>query len=110
MHHLVAPLLLIAVGIGWLLHAQNVMPQVNWIWILLLATIGVLIPVVGGFNRATLVIGPFLVIWALTSFLRQTGRIELAIEGPILVIALGVLLAVVRVMRRPADPVPPTTR
>jgi len=101
MHHLVAPLLLIAIGIGWLLHTQDIMPQVNWIWILLLATIGILIPIVGGLSRGTLVIGPFLVIWALTSFLRQTGRLELAVEGPILVIALGVLLAVVRVMRRP---------
>lgn len=110
MHHLVAPLLLIAVGLGWLLHAQEVMPPVNWIWILLLATIGILIPIVGGLSRSTLVIGPFLVIWALTSFLRQTGRIELPVQGPILVISLGVLLAVVRMMRKQPDPVSTTTK
>ncbi len=99
MPHLIAPLLIIAVGIGWLLQVKHVMPQVDWVWIILLGTIGVLLPIIGKASRATLIVGPFLTVWAITSFLRQTGTITFEIQGPILVITLGLLIALVRVFR-----------
>jgi len=99
MPHLIAPLLIIAVGIGWLLQAKRFMPEVTWVWILLLGTIGLLLLILGRASHATLVVGPFLMMWALTSFLRQTGAITFEIEGPILVITLGLLLALVRIFR-----------
>jgi hypothetical protein len=103
MPRLIAPLLLIAVGIGWLLHTQNVIPGVNWIWVLMLATVGLLILVVGGRSRTSIVAGPFLMVWALLTFLRQSEHLSTAVEGPALVISFGVLLAIGRLIKVPDE-------
>ena len=91
---LVIPVLIIVVGVGWLLTAQGVNPQINWIWTLGLGAIGILTFVVSGFDKVTIVLGPFLLLASLLSVLRQTGRLSLEIEVPVLVISIGVLLLV----------------
>lgn len=101
MNRLVAPLILIALGIGWLLHAQDVIPGVNWIWVLLLGTVGLSILLVGNWTRTSIIAGPFLMIWAILTFCRQTDRLSASFEGPALVIAFGVLLAISRIVRLP---------
>jgi hypothetical protein len=65
---------------------------VDWIWTLGLAVAGILVIALGERNKLTFVIGPFLVISSLFSVFRQTGRLRIELEMPILFIVLGVLL------------------
>jgi hypothetical protein len=88
-------LLIMAIGVGWLLSALNVFPQINWVWILGLGVVGVLVFVIsGGVDKVSVVIGPFFIIASLLSILRQSGRMTLDVEVPMLVIAIGALLFV----------------
>ena len=83
---LVIPVLIIAVGVGWLLTAQGYAPGVNWIWILGLGVVGILTFVLSkGFDKVSVVLGPFFLLASLLSVLRQTGRLSLDIEMPVLV-------------------------
>lgn len=100
---LILPLLLITVGTGWLLTTLGVAPGVDWVWTLGLAIVGLLTFVVGGFDKVTVVVGPFFILASCLSMLRQTGRLKLDVEIPILVIIAGVLILVAR---SPAIPVP----
>jgi hypothetical protein len=103
MPQLTAPLILIAVGIGWLLHSQKIIPGVNWIWILLLGTVGACILMVGKMSRTSLITGPFLIAWAGITFAKQIDALPENIEGPALVIIFGVLLAATRLIKGPED-------
>lgn len=86
-------MLIITLGIGWLLTAQNVAPGINWVWTLGLGVVGVLVFVVsGGVDKLSIVIGPFFLIASVLSILRQTGQIRIDVEMPVLVIAVGALL------------------
>jgi hypothetical protein len=101
---LVIPILIIVVGVGWLLTAQGFGPGINWIWTLGLGVIGILTFVVSkGFDKVSVVIGPFFLLAGLLSVLRQTGRLSLDIEVPVLVISIGALLLVAHL---PAIPKP----
>jgi hypothetical protein len=99
---LVIPVLLITLGIGWLLTSLGVVPQVDWVWTLGLAFVGVLAFVLGGFDKVTVAVGPFFLIASCLSVMRQTGRLAINLEVPILVIAAGVLLLVARLKSIPA--------
>lgn len=85
---------IIALGIAWLLNNLGVLPAIEWLWTLGLAVTGILFVVMLGFDKVTAVIGPFLVISAIFSILRQTGKITLNYEVPTLIIIFGVLLLV----------------
>lgn len=85
------PLAVTAVGIGWLLTSLGIVPEVDWIWTLGLAAIGFLAFIVWGIDRFTIVFGPFFLIASLLSIFRQTGRLNMKTELPILLIVLGVL-------------------
>ncbi len=104
MSRVIAPLFLIAIGVGWLLSAQRVLPGVSWIWVLLLATAGVSILLVKRLTRTSIIVGPFLILCAIGSFLRQTGRLSAEVEIPALIIALGVLLLIARLAPLPETP------
>jgi hypothetical protein len=92
---------LITVGSGWLLSVLEVAPGIDWIWTLGLAVVGFLTFAVGGFDKLTIVVGPYFILASCLSILRQTNRLELDIEVPILVIAAGVLLLIARLPRVP---------
>lgn len=100
---LLLPILLIAVGAGWLLTTLGVVPGIDWVWTLGLAAVGLLTFAVGGLDKVTVVIGPCFILASFLSILRQTDRLRLDVEVPILVIAAGVLLLVAR---SPAIPIP----
>lgn len=113
MKSLVLPILLIALGTGWLLTTLGVVPEINWVWTLGVALTGVLAFVLGGVDKVTIVVGPFFLIASALSVLRQTGRLHPDIEIPILVIVAGVLLIVARCRSIPAPTwllEPPTNR
>jgi hypothetical protein len=100
---LIFPLLLVAVGSGWLLSALEVLPDVNWVWTFGLAAAGILPIVVGGIDKASVVVGPLFLAASGLSAMRQLGRIPLEIELPILVILTGLL---VLLAHHPAFPAP----
>jgi len=89
---IVFPGLVTAIGIGWLLTARGIVPGVDWAWIACLGVTGVLILAVRGIDRVTVIVGPFLLLSTLLSFLRQSGRMSIETELPVLVIAIGLLM------------------
>ena len=91
---LIAPILTIIVGLTGLLNTLNIIPEVDWAWSIGLATVGILSVAVGGFNKVSILTGPFLIIASVFSAMRQTGRINIDFEVPILVIVLGVLMLI----------------
>lgn len=91
-HSIAVSLLVIAVGVAWLLNTMQIIPGVNWVWTIGLAASGLLILALGGFNKLTIVVGPFLVIASVSSLMRQQGRLPAEREVPLLVIALGALM------------------
>ncbi len=92
MQSVAVALLVIAVGVAWLLNTLDIIPGVNWVWTAGLAVGGVLMLMLGGVNKLTFVVGPFLIIASVFSLLRQRGIIDIDQEVPYLVISLGVLL------------------
>ncbi len=101
---LLLPIVLIAIGSGWLLSVMNVMPGINWIWISCLISVGALTMALGGIDKFTVVFGPFFLIAGLLSFTRQTGRLTFDVEVPILLITLGVFMLIARApsIKRPS--------
>ena len=97
------PIIVITVGIGWLLTVRNVIPGINWIWTLGLAVGGLLTLIMGGVNKMTVVVGPFLILATVFSLLRQTGRLSADTEVPCLVILGGTLALLARILPVP-DP------
>lgn len=93
---LIIPLLLIAVGAGWLLTTLGIAPGINWVWSLGLAMAGFLAFIVGGFDKVTFVTGSFFIVTSCLSVLRQAGRMSLDVEVPILVVVSGILLLIAR--------------
>lgn len=100
---LLLPVLLITVGTGWLLTTLDVAPEIDWVWTLGLAVSGILPFALVGFDKVTFVAGTFLIVASCLSLLRQTERLSLDVEVPILVIVAGLLLLLARL---PAIPVP----
>jgi len=105
---LAAPILVIALGTGWLLSVQQVAPGVDWIWTLGLGVTGLLI-VWASFDKVTAVVGPFLLAASCLSILRQTGRLNINAEVPVLVIVFGTLMLLAKLLPIPrpkwiADP------
>lgn len=100
---LVLPILLITVGAGWLLTVLKVAPGIDWVWTLGLAIVGLMTFALSGLDKLTVVVGPFFIAASFLSILRQTGRLAMDVEVPILVILAGVLMLVARA---PAIPLP----
>ena len=99
--HYIAPILFIIIGIGWLLNIQGIIPTVDWVWTYTLAAIGILTIVVGGLDKLTAVIGFFLIVVSSCSILRQTGKLSIEQEAPILTIVFGMLLLLVHILKLP---------
>ena len=93
---LILPILLITIGVGWLLSVLGIAPDIDWVWTLGLAVVGILSFAFYGFDKITLVVGGFFILASVLSVLRQTGRLSIDIEIPILVIASGLLLLAAR--------------
>jgi len=93
---LAVPLLIIALGAGWLLTSIGVVPQIDWIWTLGLATVGIGTFILSGFDKFSAVAGSFPIIASCLSVFRQTGGLPVNVEAPVLVISLGMLMLVAR--------------
>ncbi len=98
----IVPILVIVIGVGWLLNVQGILPKIDWIWTCGLAAAGILTLIIGGLDKLTAVVGPFLIVSSIFSVLRQTDRMTVEQEVPILTIILGVLLLLVNVLKLPS--------
>jgi hypothetical protein len=105
MKGLIAPVLVIMLGATWLLNILQVLPGVDWIWTVGLAVVGVLTLLVGGVNKLTAVVGPFLMVGSICSLLRQLDLLAVDREIPILTIVLGVLMLIAQVLSLPVPEV-----
>ena len=97
---LATPILIITLGVGWLLTTRNIVPGVNWVWVVGLGVTGVLI-LVGSIDKVTVVVGPFLIAAMVFSLLRQTGRMSIDTEVPSLVIVFGTLMLLAKILPIP---------
>lgn len=94
------PIIIIVTGIGWLLSSKNVMPGVDWAWVLCMASIGILV-LTNGLTKFTIVVGPMLLISSVLVVMLQTKRISVDLFFPVLVISFGVLMLISRVSSLP---------
>ena len=92
------PLLIIATGIGWLLSSNNVMPGVDWAWVLVFATVGIL-SLLTNISRFSVVFGPMMLLSSVLMVLMQSKKITVELAMPILVIALGIFMLISRYMK-----------
>lgn len=99
---LVISILTTAVGAGLLLNAMGLLPPIDWLWTIGLFVAGVLMMGLGGIDKLTAVIGPFLIFASICSILRQTDVLPVKYEIPLLVIVLGCLLFLAEVLNLPA--------
>ena len=97
----VVPVLVTVLGVTWLLNVLNVLPRVDWIYTVGLAAVGVLTLLVGGINKLTAVVGPFLMVASICSLLRQLDALPIDREIPILTIVLGILMLIAQVFSLP---------
>lgn len=100
---LIIPVLLVAVGTGWLLSTLGIGKEILWVWTLGLGAVGILAFLVGGFDKVTIVVGPIFLLASGLSYLRQSNWLPSNVEVPILLVATGVLMLVAH---SPAVPVP----
>jgi hypothetical protein len=91
------------VGLVWLLATLGFLPEINWIWVLGLLSLGILPLGVGGLNKITFVLAGLFTSASIASVLVQTNRIQLNVAIPTLIIVTGVitLLSMVFGLRTP---------
>ncbi|HEY3564929.1 MAG TPA: hypothetical protein VGL96_07980 [Casimicrobiaceae bacterium] len=95
------PVALIVVGLGWLLWEFRLFPDLDWIIALGFVIGGVLVLVLDGINKNSVVIGPFLVGIGIAWFLHDRYGLLWRIVVPALLVWLGLLMLVARSPRVP---------
>ncbi len=110
-------LLIIALGVAWLLNVTKVIPRVDWVWVMGLGVSGILLLAFAQMDRFNFVIGVSLIVSSILSVMRQTGRLVINIEAPVLFITVGILLFLSQLLPLPApgesvkkQPPPPETK
>jgi amino acid transporter len=93
---------IVAIGIAWLLNAMHVVPNLDWIWIIGLGVSGILLLTITRLDRFNFVAGLSLIVSSVLAVLRQTGRITVNVEAPVLFITVGILLLVAQILPLPA--------
>ena len=96
-----APVIVVVLGVSWLLDTWNVAANVNWVPTVGLATAGACVLVVGGIDKLTVVVGPFLIAVSVCRSLSRIGSLAERVEMPVYVIILGCLLLLVQVAKIP---------
>ncbi len=95
------PVLVLLIGIGWLLNQAEILRGVDWFWTGFLAVFGIALLLLGKWSRGSVTGGVFMMILAVASIFRQSGRLTLEWEVPILVVILGVLMILAQLLPLP---------
>ncbi len=105
--NLLMPIIVVVIGITWMLNVLNIIPQIDWAWSIGLLAAGVLSIATNGFNKITVITGPFLVAASICSVFRQLGHLSIDLEVPLLISVLGVFMCI---SQMPSIPVPKSTK
>jgi hypothetical protein len=95
------PVALIVVGLGWLLWEFRLFPDLDWIIALGFVIGGVLVLVIDGINKNSIVLGPFLVGIGVAWFVHDRYFMPWRVMIPGLLVLLGLLMLVARSTRIP---------
>ncbi len=90
---------LICVGGVWLLASLGYLPEINWVWVLMLFTLGLVPLLAAGLNKLTFISGGFFFAASISSVLRQTGKLAVNVEVPSLIIIAGILTLIAMALR-----------
>ena len=90
------PVTLIVVGLGWLLWEFRLFPDVDWIITLGFIAGGVLVLVLDGINRNSVVVGPFLVAVGVAWFMHDRYLTNWRLIVPVMLVVLGALMLIAR--------------
>jgi hypothetical protein len=90
---------LICVGSVWLLASLGYLPEINWVWVLMLFALGLIPLLAAGLNKVTFISGGFFFAASISSVLRQTGKLALNVEVPSLIIIAGLLTLIAMALR-----------
>ena len=85
-------LLIVALGVAWLLNVMKVIAGVDWVWVMGLGVSGILLLAFAKLDRFNFVVGASLIVSSILALLRQTGKLVVNIEAPVLFITVGILL------------------
>jgi hypothetical protein len=99
--------LIVALGVAWLLNAMRVAEGLDWIWIIGLGVSGILLLTVTRLDRFNFVAGLSLIVSSVLAALRQSGKLSINIEAPVLFITVGILLLLAQLLPLPAATAPP---
>ena len=100
--------LIVALGVAWLLNAMNVKPELDWIWIVGLGISGILLLTTNRLDRFNFVAGLSLMVSSVLAALRQSGKVSVNVEAPVLFITVGILLFLSQLLPLPATATPPS--
>ena len=89
---IIVAVLIIVGGTALLLNNLRVLPEVDWMWTGWLSACGILFLTMGGMNKVSCVLGPFLLAVAVLDVLNRTEQISRSVQIPSLVIIFGALL------------------
>ena len=90
------PVTLIAVGLGWLLWQFRLFPDVDWVISIAFIAAGVAVLVVDGFNKNSVVVGPFLIAIGIAWLLHDRYDTQWRFIVPVMLVLLGALMLVAR--------------
>ncbi len=90
------PIVLIVLGLSWLLKSLDWMPDAHWLWILGLAGAGVVVLVLDGVTKSSVVAGPLLILAGALYFAHQFYQLGWRFILPVMLVAAGCLMLVAR--------------
>ena len=97
-------IMITGLGVAWLLSSLALGPNIDWVWTISLALVGIIVVFIsGGMDKLSVVLGPVLWSASVLSVFRQTGSLRIEVEMPILLVIVGLLMAVAQ---HPAIPAP----
>lgn len=90
------PALLFSFGAIWLMHNLGWIPDADWLRIVAPAIIGIVLFVLNGVTRTTIVVSPILLLVSLMQYLHDFYAIERKLMMPVLLMVAGLLMVVAR--------------
>ena len=95
------PVTLIVVGLGWLLWEFRLFPDIDWIISLGFIAGGIVVLVLDGINKNSVVVGPFLVAVGIVWFIHDRYGASWRLIVPTMLVVLGALMLLARSRRVP---------
>jgi hypothetical protein len=95
------PVTLIVVGLGWLLWEFRLFPDIDWIISLGFIAGGIVVLVLDGINKNSVVVGPFLVAIGVVWFMHDRYGTSWRLIVPVMLVVLGALMLIARSPRVP---------